>query len=453
MINSQNLNETLKKLDDLSIYQLRELARDIGVHLPTTLRKSELIQKIKEIASGEAKPFVATTKKGRPPKQYQTMHDQKTENRVYDYRDWGKNILPFAEPTINLYKMSDNASFVLDEKKYVNIFDINGVVSIDEAGNGRLHEGDLSQIGQKRIARIEYPVIAKFGIRDGDYVVGRIGESLKDGAYCLFDVKAINNLEYPVIRCDFSQEQAMPVCSLLNLEQLPITKLIAPIGKGQRVLVKSKDFNVPKHFLHTLADDFSKMQKTIYVALDEQPEDFYYSSNQQLEYVLCPFDLSVEKQIYILELAINRAKRLAEQGEDVGLIIEDLFTVARLYSRCAKSASVVNIEEFMLSYIKKILATGRNIQNGGTITLVCGITSNNEIDMSQDLLYEIKKSCNSFVVLNTGTYFGVYDFEISSCYTINQERLLNNQQLQLAYNLRKELEGKSAVEIENLLKK
>ena len=128
---SQKFNETLNNLEDLGIYQLRELAREIGVHLPTTMRKGDLIQKIREIASGEAQPFVATTKKGRPPKQFQTTQTEHTgSEREYDYKDWGKSILPYTEVPLTLYRMSDNASFIFDERKYDTVFDVSGIVKV-----------------------------------------------------------------------------------------------------------------------------------------------------------------------------------------------------------------------------------------------------------------------------------------------------------------------------------
>lgn len=449
---SQKFNETLNNLEDLGIYQLRELAREIGVHLPTTMRKGDLIQKIREIASGEAQPFVATTKKGRPPKQFQTTQTEHTgSEREYDYKDWGKSILPYTEVPLTLYRMSDNASFIFDERKYDTVFDVSGIVSIDDAGNARLHEGDLDEIGDKRIARIEFPVITKFGIRDGDKIEGRMGKSLKDGGLCLFDVKTINGKPLPLTRLNFADTKAMPVQHPVVLENMPITKFITPIGNGQRVLVQSKDQYVPKHFMHALADEFARKQEVLYITLDEQPEDYYSSEQQNLKFILCPFDLPVDKQLYILELALNRAKRLAEQGENIVVMIEDLITVARLYNRCYKSSGLGESDEFVIDSIKKLLACGRNVCDGGTVTLVCGVSGAHDATLPQDFLYETKKACNCFITLNTGAYFGVYDFDISASYTVNQDRMLSNALLQKAGAVRQECEGKTALEITAIL--
>ena len=448
---SQNFNETLNNLEDLGIYQLRELAREIGVHLPTTMRKNELIQKIREIANGEAEPFVATTKKGRPPKQYQaSQFEHSGADREYDYKDWGKSILPYTEVPVTLYRMSDNSSFIFDERKYNAVHDVEGIVSVDNAGNARLHEGDLDKIGDRRLARVEVPVISKFGIRDGDIVTGRMGESLKDGGYCLFDVTMINGKSLPIDRLNFADTKALPVQKRISLD-MPITRLIAPIGEGQRVLVQSKDQNVPKHFMHALADEFAHTRQVIYLSLDEQPEDYYVSNASNLKFILCPFDLPVDKQLYILELALNRAKRLAEQGEDIAIMIEDLWTVARLYNRCYKSSGLGDGDEFVIDCIKKVLACGRNVADGGTITLVCGVATTHDTTLPEDLMYEIKKACNCFITFNTGAYYGVYDIDIDNSYTTNQDRMLDDQALQKAMQIRQECTGKSAVEITNIL--
>lgn len=452
-MDSQKFNESLRNLEDLGIFQLRELAREIGVHLPTTLRKNELIQKIREVASGETKPFVSTTKKGRPPKQFQTAKENEEEIREYNYRIWGKAVLPYTENSINFYSLSDNPTFLFDEKKYATVLHVSGIVSVDEQGNARLHEGILSEIGQKRIARIELPVVNKFDLRDGDYVEGRIGESFRDGAYCLFEVNTINGQPYPVTRSNFADSRALPVDTKLNLDKLLITKYIAPIGKGQRVLIESRDRNLPKKFLNDLGQEFSKFGKIFYIKLDDQPEDFFYTDNENFEYILCPFDLPVEKQLYILELAINRAKRLAEQGQDVAVIVENLYTVARLYSRCYKTNGFNNIDEIAIDNIKKLLATGRKIENGGSVTFFGGVENTKDLSYVDDLLYEIKKACNGFIVLNTGSFFGLYDFNIQECYSLNQERLLDNNSLQKAFKIRQETEGKSVSDINSILSK
>lgn len=449
------LNDALSNLEDLGIFQLRELAREVGVHLPTTMRKAELIQKIREVASGESEPFVPTTKKGRPPKQYQVASiENKIEGREYDYRNWGKSLIPYAEAPISVYRISDNSSFIFDERKYGLKLDIAGIVSIDEAGNARLHEGTLSQIGDKRIARIEYPVITKFGIKDGDFIEGRIGESLRDGGYSLFDIRTINGQAYPVNRIDFSNTKALPVTERIALSdpQLALTRYLAPIGKGQRVLVRSCDNNAPKHFLHTLAEGMAKEMDVVYLSLDEQPEDYYEAKEQKLEYVLCPFDLPADKQLYILELSLNRAKRLAEIGKDIVVILEDLYTIARLYNRCYKAAGLGDGDEYVIDCIKRILACGRNIQNSGSVTLVVGLSGNKDALVSDDLLYEIKKACNCFITLKSSMFFGAYDFDIEKTYTNNIDRLLPADKLSLVQEIRASCIGKPAAEINKVLK-
>ncbi len=452
---AEKLNETLKNLDDLGIFQLRELAREIGVHLPTTMRKAELIQKIREVASGEAEPFVPTTKKGRPPKQYQTAPvGNVTAEREYDYKDWGKSLLPYAEKAFSVYKMSDNSSFIFDERKYGIKMEISGIVSVDEAGNARLHEGGITKVGEGRIARVEYPVVSKFGLRDGDFIEGRIGESLKDSGYCLFDVKTINGQLLPFNRPKFNETKAQPItqCIEINNTALNAVKKLAPVGKGQRVLVRALDNYTPKHFMQELAEDFAKTQDVIYLTLDEQPEDFYNVIQSKLNYILCPFDLPVEKQLYILELALSRAKRKAEMGQDVVVFVEDLFTVARLYNRCYKSAGLGDSSEFVLGCIKKLLACGRNILDGGTITLIVGLSGSQEGISFDELYYEIKKACNCFLTLNSNNYFGFYDYNLDNTYTQNLERLLSSQELQNSYALRQQCLGKTASEINNILK-
>ena len=208
---------------------------------------------------------------------------------------------------------------------------------------------------------------------------------------------------------------------------------------------------MPKHFLHTLAKSFSDEIKVLYLSLDEQPEDYYDNNQANLEYVLCPFDLPVDKQLYILELALNRVKRMAEIGQDVVIVLEDLFTIARLYGRCYKASGLGDGEEYVIDCIKRILACGRNMQDAGTITLVVGVSNNQDMLIPDGLMYEIKKACNCFVTFNSSIYLGQYDFDIANTYTLNQDRLLNEKELALSLKIRQETKDKSCSEINLIL--
>ena len=82
---------------------------------------------------------------------------------------------------------------------------------------------------------------------------------------------------------------------------------------------------------------------------------------------------------------------------------------------------------------------------------MCGVSGAHDATLPQDFLYETKKACNCFITLNTGAYFGVYDFDISASYTVNQDRMLSNALLQKAGAVRQECEGKTALEITAIL--
>ena len=446
------------QLENLGIFELRELAREIGVHLPTTLRKGDLIAKIREIAKGEAEPFVPTSRKGRPPKSYsggiRNVTDTASNDIVFDYRNWGKFDGEYSLTMRDVaYQMSDNDSLEFDESHYGITCGVTGIVFVDKQGFGRLHEGNLSEIGMRKIAKVSRACIEKFNLKNGDIISGKIGESLRDGAFCLFDVSTVNGEFVRAIRPDFTSFRAMPVTEQLKFSDnyLAFTDLLCPIGKGQRVFVQSKDSSSNAHFLYKLADNLSRLMPTIYMVLDEQPENVLITNNKNLEFVLCPFDLEKEKQLYILELAVESAKRYAEQGDDVSIVIEDINIVRVLYSRYygTTGESDANIAENTIQTIRQLLATGRNLDNSGSITFVVGMANNQDVDTS--FVSDLKRACSSIITINSSNDFTPLDFDISNTYTLYPERMLGSS-TPCANELRSKCIGKTPSEVDKILK-
>ena len=444
--------ENLSQLENMGIFQLRELAREIGVHLPTTLKKNDLIEKIRGIANGDAEPFVSTTKKGRPPKSYcNSSTDAKEAEVIYDYRNWGKFDGTYAIKARDVaYRMADNDSMETNEKNYSTTYDTTGVIFIDKQGFARLHEGDLTQIGTNKVTKILPSIVNKYKLKNGDLITGKIGESIKDGTFYLFELHSINDSQNCDLRKEYSEFKAQPVTTQIKLDDklLNFTNTICPLGKGQRALVKSKDGGSIKNFLHRLANNFSKKLKTYYIVIDEQPENIFIPDNNNLQFILCPFDLEKEKQLYVLELALENAKRNAENGEDICVILEDINIVQKLYQRYyTNTCEPLIAQDKALQAVKQILAMGKNANEFGSITFVTSLIQN---EVETDFDFEVSRACNSFIYINTYNNFVGINLDIDKTYTQNIEKILG-EDCKLNYELREKCRNKDIVEINKIL--
>ena len=159
-------------LDKLGIHELRDLARQVGVHLPTTMKRDDLINEIMAIISGEKEPHKRNTNRGRPAKMSR------------NYNDLTEMLLPTANSSIDSNKFVFNASDV--EYLNTNEKDFVGYIKVYE-NYGVIRTKELELI------YVTYAIISKYELIDGDYIMGFAKES-KDSRYIVTSVLKINNV-------------------------------------------------------------------------------------------------------------------------------------------------------------------------------------------------------------------------------------------------------------------
>ena len=455
-MNKTKSQYTEKNLSQYGIFQLREIARNVGVHLPTTYKKEELINKILQVVSGEIEPFVAKNKKGRPPKSFISFdsawkkQEQPAEDENDTFSSWEKGSW-VKDEAFSLFaelKVSE-AMQGFNKSSQPNI--VSGIVFCEPNGFGTLHIGGLNEITNNQMAVINSSIIERFDLQNGDIVTAQIITQGDIQVVC--DVVNINGFAPDEIkRQNFAQLETINSNEIIKLwkdDKLVFTKCIAPIGKGQRALVTG-DKNAKNVLFEHFANEFSKENiHTIMIALDKRPEEKMNIENSNIEYSFSSFDMIPFRQMYLIELAINHAKRLCELGESVALLVDDLMAVLHAYEFCFKQKSLQESEVDAIISLKKMLAVGRNTSNGGNITLIC--YSSNRTEEEKKLTQLIDDLCNCHIKVNRS---GINDFVVlSDSYTDNAFQLLDNDSLLLADKIKKESNGASDSELQNIYEK
>ena len=401
---------TKDNLNALGIFQLRDLARNVGVHLPTTYKKDELIEKILQVMSGEILPFVPKNKKGRPPKilvdyggdvGFQNKPAKKTNKFSWILGE----LMPENSGVsfVEEFKvcMPDAVFYSKDENKPQKT---SGVVFVEPSGAGALHVGGLSQIMNSDMAYISSDIIKAYNIKTGDEITCNVYVNL-DNEKVVSEIEKINDFDIKLFERKYDSEKNFDVlasCKKIDFDELKELNTNVLIGKGQRVFVKSDKSLTCTKFLSKVSLSGNKNnQKTIVVSVDKRPEEKSLYDEKNIEYIFCNFDVTPFRQTYLINLGVERAKRLCEMGYDVMLLIDNMVSALRAYDcyfdKNEQDACGYGMQAQIA--IKKLLAVGGNVKNGGSITLFAGIY---ETDQEANKFFDrVESFCNSHIYLET----------------------------------------------------
>ena len=233
--------------------------------------------------------------------------------------------------------------------------------------------------------------VKKYALRKGDAVVGAIrqpreGENQGRQKYnALVRVDSINGqtVEEAAARVEFNKFTPLYPTERLRLETAPdtvstrIIDLAAPVGKGQRGLIVSPPKAGKTLVLQAIADAIAKNNPEVHlmvVLVDERPEEV---TNMQRsvkgEVIASTFDRPAEDHTTIAELAIERAKRLVELGHDVVVLLDSLTRLGRAYTVMAPTSGRIlpgGVDSAALSPLKRFFGAARNIEDGGSLTIL-----------------------------------------------------------------------------------
>jgi transcription termination factor Rho len=302
--------------------------------------------------------------------------------------------------------------------------------------------------------------LGRYGLRRGDEITGaaELGEATgrRGRSYRLTRVDAVNGLD-PAdapTRPDFYRRTALYPTERLRLETEPqhltgrVVDLVMPIGKGQRALVVSPPKAGKTMVLQAIANGISRNHPECHlmvVLVDERPEEVTdMRRSVRGEVVASTSDRPPHDHTAVAELAIERAKRLVELGRDVVVLIDSITRLGRAYNLAAKNSSRVltgGVDSSALLPPKRLLTAGRNVEEGGSLTVVA--TALVENGSAADTLFfeEFKGTGNAELKLDRNlAERRVYPaVDIRQSGTRREELLLAPDELAVVHGLRRAL--------------
>jgi len=276
-----------------------------------------------------------------------------------------------------------------------------GILDIMSDGYGFLRQDTL--LPNQTDVYISPSQIRRFGLRNGDMIVGQ-GRPPKSNEkyYSLLQVVAINNANPELIkdRPHFGSLTATFPDKLINLEASPenvttrLLNLIAPIGRGQRGLIvsppKAGKTILLKSIANAAATNYSDIHLLVCL-IGERPEEVTDMKRSiKGEVIGATFDEPVENQTRVAELALERAKRIAESGKDVFILLDGITRLTRAYNLAMPSSGRTlsgGIDPSALHPAKRFFGAARNIEEGGSLTIIatCLVDTGSRMD---ELIYE-----------------------------------------------------------------
>ncbi|HEU5222708.1 MAG TPA: transcription termination factor Rho [Candidatus Lumbricidophila sp.] len=317
--------------------------------------------------------------------------------------------------------------------------------------------------------------VKKYHLRKGDAVVGAIkqprdGEQNSRQKYnALVKVDSINGLrtDAAATRVEFAELTPLSPQDRLRLETEPsaltgrVIDLIAPIGKGQRALIAAPPKTGKTEALRQIANAISTNNPEVHlmvVLVDERPEEVTEMQRSvKGEVIASTFDSPAEDHTTIADLAIERAKRLVELGHDVVVLLDSLTRLARAYNLSTPASGKVlagGIDAAALYPPKRFFGAARNIENGGSLTIVATAQVETGSLTDEAIFEEFNDTANAELRLSRDLaekrVFPAIDVKASS--TRREELLLSADEVKIVWKLRRGLaEATPQAALENIL--
>jgi transcription termination factor Rho len=345
-----------------------------------------------------------------------------------------------------------------------------GVLEVLPDGFGFLRSQQYNYLSGPDDIYISPSQIKKFGLRKGDTVGGFVRPP-KDGErfFALLQVKKINGVEAELLRDRPFFDNLTPLHPnkrfLLEHDKTePTTRLldlIAPIGKGQRGLIVAAPKTGKTMILQKIANAISANHpETVLMILliDERPEEVTeVQRSVKAEVVASTFDEPADRHVQVSEMVLEKAKRLVEMGKDVAILLDSITRLARAYNTITPSSGRVlsgGLEATSLQRPKRFLGAARNIEEGGSLTIIATSLIDTGSRMDEVIFEEFKGTGNMEVYLDRKlSDRRIFpSFEINRSGTRKEELLLAEEELNKMWILRKVLAPLSSVEAMELLR-
>lgn len=506
------------ELEAKSIFEMRALAKEVGISAPTKMNKAELVDMVFKITNGEIEPPQAP-RRGRPkkygdateqttsekpqiaqnlaqPEQILTPSPAKVEvigeislpkgferpkyqptrqfaqqnqkqycNNGFNQNNYGQKQNNFRNQNQNQVQRDNVIAERKDDEETEQIRE--GYLEINPDGYGflRVKNGEFNEMD----AYVSAMKIKQYGLRRGDYVTSLCKKVQEGRPSAVVSVTTINGIESDKVGKRPNFDDLVPIYpdERIRLEVAPrefatrCIDLVSPIGKGQRGIIvsppKAGKTTLLKMIASSIATNYPDIELKV-LLIDERPEEVTDMQRSiKGEVVYSTFDELPEHHTKTAEMLLERAKRLVEMGKDVVILLDSLTRLARAYNLTIPPTGRTlsgGIDPGALHSPKRFFGSARNIENGGSLTIIATALVDTGSRMDDVIFEEFKGTGNMEIHLDRRLsekrIFPAIDLAKSG--TRKEELLLTPSELEGTWGIRKLLSNADNAEAtENLI--
>lgn len=510
------------ELEAKSIFEMRALAKEVGISAPTKMNKAELVDIVFKITNGEIEPPQAP-RRGRPKKygdateqttsekpqiaqnlaqnlaqpeqiltpspakvevigeislpkgferpkyqptrQFAQQNQKQYSNNGFNQNNYGQKQNNFRNQNQNQVQRDNVIAERKDGEETEQIRE--GYLEINPDGYGflRVKNGEFNEMD----AYVSAMKIKQYGLRRGDYVTSLCKKVQEGRPSAVVSVTTINGIESDKVGKRPNFDDLVPIYpdERIRLEVAPrefatrCIDLVSPIGKGQRGIIvsppKAGKTTLLKMIASSIATNYPDIELKV-LLIDERPEEVTDMQRSiKGEVVYSTFDELPEHHTKTAEMLLERAKRLVEMGKDVVILLDSLTRLARAYNLTIPPTGRTlsgGIDPGALHSPKRFFGSARNIENGGSLTIIATALVDTGSRMDDVIFEEFKGTGNMEIHLDRRLsekrIFPAIDLAKSG--TRKEELLLTPSELEGTWGIRKLLSNADNAEAtENLI--
>ncbi len=409
----------------------------------------------KKGTEGETKQESQTPQQ--PPRRDQNKPQHKNQNKSQRPQKQGNyDKSNFDKDLKNRYKEP--------EFEFDSIIASEGVLDIMQDGYGFLRSSDYNYLSSPDDIYVSQSQIRLFGLKTGDTVLGNVRPPKEGEKYFpLIKVNKINGIDPQVVRDRVSFEHLTPlfpqekfnIAARQSSISTRVMDLFSPIGKGQRGMIVSQPKTGKTMLLKDIANAIAANHPEVYqiiLLIDERPEEVTdMQRNVRGEVVASTFDKEAVEHVRVANIVLEKAKRLVECGHDVVILLDSITRLARAYNTVQPASGKVlsgGVDANALHKPKRFFGAARNIENGGSLSIIATALTETGSKMDEVIFEEFKGTGNMELQLDrkisNRRIFPAIDLTSSS--TRRDDLLLDESTIQRMWILRKYLADMNPVE-------
>lgn len=405
-------------------------------------RRKVYEEKGKDESSKPAAPSPKSAEKPEPEVELPRRKNFKSQDEV---------MAPAAETTPH----SNRKRPFVNAREFDGVIVNEGVLEMMQEGYGFLRSLDYNYLASPDDIYVSPSQVKLFGLKTGDHIKGSIRPPKEGEKYfALLKIETVNGKTTDEIRDRVPFEYLTPLFpeERLNLTTTPdkmstrVVDLFAPIGKGQRGMIVAQPKTGKTVLLQQIANAITKNHPEVHLMIlliDERPEEVTdMARSVNAEVISSTFDETADRHVKVANIVLEKAKRMVEVGHDVVILLDSITRLARAHNTVVPSSGKIlsgGVDANALHKPKRFFGAARNVENGGSLTIIATALVETGSKMDEVIFEEFKGTGNMELALdrklsNRRIYPAI---DVLSSGTRREDLLMDKEEMQRVWILRK----------------